>query len=56
MKTFPKAIVKNKGRKSELFIQTHHEVHPMLLADTALHKETWARLGLLRPLSEYTED
>ena len=32
-----------------------HELHPKLLARTALHQETLARLGLLKPLNDYID-
>ena len=53
LKTFPKLIFERRGRKEPLSLQMEHELHPYLMSKTALHSETLARLGLLKPLADY---
>lgn len=55
LKTFPKLIFEKRGRKEPLSLHMQHQLHPYLMAKTALHQETLARLGLLKPLVDYTD-
>ena len=54
LRTFPKAIIQSRGRQTPINVQMNHKLHPGLMAKTALHQETLARLGLCRNLSEHT--
>ena len=54
-KSFPALEVTSSTSESKIDLKSKFEIARVLLTDTAFHRETLDRLGLLKPVSVYEE-